>query len=109
MTDATTPASAPASSTTPGEAADPGHHSYAPYWIAWVILLLLTVTMIFIQNPVVLAGGICIKATIICWWFMHLSQEKWDLTATFVIGGLFFAIFMFLLFAVDASSLVKLG
>ncbi|MHC5019893.1 MAG: cytochrome C oxidase subunit IV family protein [Planctomycetota bacterium] len=84
-------------------------HSYAPYWIAWVVLLVLTVIMIFISNPVVLTGGIMIKATIICWWFMHLNQEKWDLTATVIIGALFFAVFMFALFAIDAVSLVKVG
>lgn len=99
MTDATTPA--------PAADAGHGHHSYAPYWAAWVILLILTVVMIFIQNPIALTGGICIKAVIICWWFMHLKEEKWDLTATFVLGGMFFAVFMFLLFALDAASLVR--
>jgi len=104
MTDAPAPELTPSA-----DASAKADRSYAPYWVAWVILLVLTVVMVFITNPIVLTAGICIKATIICWWFMHLNQEKWDLTATFVLGALFFAVFMFALFAIDAVSLVKVG
>jgi len=39
-------------------------HSYGSYWIAWFVLLLITLAMVFIGSKPVLAGGMIVKAAI---------------------------------------------
>jgi caa(3)-type oxidase subunit IV len=49
---------------------------YRIYWQAWLVLLLITLVMIFVQSPAVLIAGIVLKASIIVLWFMHLRYEN---------------------------------
>lgn len=59
---------------------------YRTYWIAWLVLLGITLAMIFVGNPTVLIAGMSLKAAIICLWFMHLRYEHRDLLLTVLIG-----------------------
>jgi hypothetical protein len=52
---------------------------YRTYWIAWLVLLVITLAMVFIGNPTVLITGMTLKATIIGLWFMHLKYERIEL------------------------------
>ncbi|HJP02254.1 MAG TPA: hypothetical protein QF764_10840 [Planctomycetota bacterium] len=61
-------------------------HSYGSYWIAWFVLLLITLAMVFIGSKPVLAGGMIVKAAIIALFFMHLAFEKKSLIYTVLIG-----------------------
>jgi hypothetical protein len=62
--------------------------SHSTYWKAWGALLAITLAMVFIGHAPLLITGMCLKAFIICWWFMHLRQEKFDFVL-YVLGGLF--------------------
>lgn len=79
--------------------------SYTPYWVAWGVLLAITVAMLAIASPVVLLAGIAVKATIICFWFMHLRVERWDLTATVLVGAFATAAVLFGLIASDGAAM----
>ncbi|MDP6539840.1 MAG: hypothetical protein QF903_02325 [Planctomycetota bacterium] len=61
-------------------------HSYGSYWIAWFVLLLITLAMVFIGSKPVLAAGMVVKAAIIAMFFMHLAFEKKSLVYTVLIG-----------------------
>jgi len=80
-------------------------HSYAPYWVAWGALLVITVAMLAMGSPVVLLAGIGVKAAIICFWFMHLRVERWDLTATVLVGAFATAAVLFGLIASDGVAM----
>jgi len=80
--------------------------SYRGYWIAWFILLILTVVMIKIHNRNVLLAGIGIKSCIIGWWFMHLKHEARALVWTVVLGGLGFVLFLFYLMYFEAAKAI---
>lgn len=59
---------------------------YGGYWIAWGVLLALTVGMLTLGQPVVLLVGIACKAAIIVGWFMHLRAERWDFAAIMLVA-----------------------
>lgn len=88
---------------------------YRTYWLTWVLLLLLTLTMVFItQAPLsrALIGGFLVlgmftKASLIGAYFMHLRFEKMNLVATVVIAILFTAAVLFLLVAPDGLQLLR--
>lgn len=75
--------------------------SYRPYWIAWGILLGLTLAMLLIGNPYLLIAGMTVKATIIVLWFMHLRHEKTDFIAYVVVSLFVTAVFMAALMFLD--------
>jgi hypothetical protein len=79
--------------------------SHGPTWVAWGALLVLTVAMLAIGHPLVLLAGITAKAAIICFWFMHLRGERWDLTATVLVGAFATAAVLFGLIAVDGMAM----
>jgi hypothetical protein len=81
------------------------HNPYATYWIAWAVLLLITLVMLALSNPFVLLLGITIKAVIICFWFMHLKSEAWDLTLTVIVGAFVTAFLLFGLIASDGLAM----
>jgi hypothetical protein len=60
--------------------------SYRPYWIAWVVLLVLTLAMVFIGSRPVLVAGMLAKATIITLLYMHLCFEQKRLALTVLLG-----------------------
>ncbi|MCE9583820.1 MAG: hypothetical protein K8T20_15160 [Planctomycetes bacterium] len=77
-------------------------HGYKGYWIAWAILLVLTLVMINIHDRKVLLAGIAIKSFIISLWFMHLKFEKRWLIAS-VGAGFVFALLLFFFVHFDAQ------
>ena len=81
------------------------HGSYRPYFVAWFVLLGITVVMLFLQNPAVLIMGISLKAAIIGLWFMHLRQEHADLTAWIAVGLFGSALILFLLIVPDGMAM----
>jgi len=80
---------------------DHASHGYKGYWIAWGILLVLTLVMINIHSRAVLLAGIGLKSVIISLWFMHLKFEKKWLIAS-VAAGFGFALLLFFLVHFDA-------
>ena len=60
--------------------------TYRTYWIAWAVLLVITLAMVFIGSKPVLAGGMLVKATIISLLYMHLKFERMGLVLTVVLG-----------------------
>ena len=81
------------------------HTGYKTYWTAWAVLLVITLVMLFLTNPFVLLLGIGIKAAIICFWFMHLKHESWDLTLTVILGCFITAFILFGLIAPDGAAM----
>jgi hypothetical protein len=75
--------------------------SYRPYWIAWGILLCLTLIMLFLGSPLLLLIGMSVKAAIITLWFMHLRDERTDFIVYVVVGLFVMAAFMAALFFID--------
>ena len=78
---------------------------YRTYWIAWLILLGLTLTMIFISHPAVLIAGMSIKATIIGLWFMHLKYERPGFTAIIALAIFGTALLLFGLIVPDGMAM----
>jgi len=63
-----------------------GLSSYRTYWIAWLVLLLLTVSMVFIGAKPVMVGGMLVKASIITLLYMHLMPARRRLVWTVLLG-----------------------
>lgn len=85
---------------------DPAHAptTYRAYWIAWFVLLALTVTMVFLGNPVVLIGGMAIKAAIIGLVFMHLRFERAGLAIGILLATLGLGLLLFGLIVPDGMA-----
>jgi len=79
-----------------------GAPSYRTYWIAWLVLLLLTVAMVFLGAKPVMVGGMLAKAAIITLLYMHLAHERRRLAWTVLLA-------IFLTSAVLAVLLVPDG
>ncbi len=75
--------------------------SYRPYWIAWGILLCLTLVMLFLGSPMLLLIGMTIKAGIITFWFMHLRYERSDFIVYVLLSLFLMSAFMAALFFID--------
>lgn len=94
-----------------------GMTSYRTYWIAWGVLLLLTLLMILIEgSPVAkvaavlfLVAAMMVKAALIGGWFMHLKFERMTLVLSVVLGTLLTAAFLFFLIAVDGIQMLRLA
>jgi len=81
---------------------DPG---YSKYWKAWGVLLVLTVVMVAMANPVVLMTGIAVKAAIILFVFMHLQYEKAGLVLCILIGTFATSVVLFGLLIPDGRAM----
>jgi hypothetical protein len=77
---------------------------YRGYWAAWLVLLVVTLAMILTTHKALILGGIAVKSCIIGAWFMHLRHEKAGLVWSVVVGGLFFALFLFFLLSFDFTK-----
>lgn len=94
-----------------------GHASYRVYWIAWTLLLALTLLMLVVEEfqlplavtVLVLVGGMLVKATVIGGWFMHLRYERPALVLTVVIGTLATAAALFVLLIPDGMAMQRLA
>lgn len=82
-----------------------GKPHYGVYWKAWLFLLVVTVAMLFINNPFVVIVGITVKALVILTFFMHLREEHRDISLTVAIGGFATALVMYFLMRFDALGM----
>ena len=88
--------------------------SYRTYWSIWVMLLVLTLLMIFLEalefsvagTIILLSGAMLVKATLIAGWFMHLRYERLVLILSVTLGILVTAAFMYFLLIPDGLAAV---
>ena len=93
------------------------HTSYRTYWLAWGLLLALTLLMLVTERfrlsaamtIVVLVAAMLIKATVIGGWFMHLRQERMALVLSVVLGTLATGAALFFLLIPDGISMYHLA
>lgn len=78
---------------------------YRSYWIAWLVLLILTVAMLAVGNPTLLLGLVMVKASIIALWFMHLRQERFDVSMAVLIGIVGTGVLLFVVIAPDGKAM----
>ena len=89
--------------------------SYKSYWILWVVLLTVTVTMIFIgesqiskvPQTLMLLVGSAIKASLIIFFYMHLRFEKMPLVLTVLVGIFLTSVLMFAVPAFDGGHILE--
>ena len=92
-------------------------HGYRLYWRTWLILLVLTLVMLFMDAaPIsrlallgVLLAAMMIKAVLIGANFMHLRFEKRVLALSVSLGLLLTGLALFVLIALDAQRIGKLS
>ena len=101
MSDATTESAAVM---TDGEAART-NASYGLYFRTWVVLLVITLAMVFIGNPIVLVLGMCLKASIIASFFMHLKYETRDFILMVAVSIALFSLVLFGLLVPDGLAM----
>lgn len=90
-------------------------HGYKGYWMIWVVLLVATVTMIFIGDSqmstapqvVLLLMGSSIKATLIIFFYMHLRFEKMGLIMIVMVGIFVTSLLMFAIPAYDGAQILE--
>jgi hypothetical protein len=75
------------------------------YWFAWLILLVITVTMVFLGSKPVLIAGMSVKAAIILLWFMHLKYERLMFSVGILAAIFFTALLLFGLIVPDGLSM----
>lgn len=78
---------------------------YRAYWIAWIILLAVTLAMVTVESRAVLLGGMALKASIIAAWYMHLKYEKPFFVACIALGILATGFLLFGLIAPDGIDI----
>jgi caa(3)-type oxidase subunit IV len=94
-----------------------GMTPYRTYWIAWAILLVLTVVMVVMEAAgisraailLVLIVAMLTKATLIGGWFMHLKFERASLVWPVVIGTLATAAVLFFLLIPDGVAAFRMA
>lgn len=83
---------------------------YRIYWIAWLILLTLTLVMVALDQMalprhtfvVVMLAAMTFKASLIAAYFMHLRFERWPLVLGVVLGLPINAAILYMLIVPDA-------
>ncbi|MCM3880538.1 MAG: cytochrome C oxidase subunit IV family protein [Vicinamibacterales bacterium] len=83
---------------------------YRIYWIAWSVLLALTLVMVVLdQMPIprqtfvaLMLGAMTIKASLIAGYFMHLRFERWPLVVGIILGLPINAAILYILIVPDA-------
>lgn len=93
---------APVAGTNPAEHAAPNYRSLL---VAWLALLVITVTMVFVHRPPVLISGMIAKAAIIALWFMHLRFERKDFVFVFILCLFGTAVVLFGLIIPDGQAM----
>ena len=92
------------------ETTSPAGHAHAgsphlTYWKAWGALLVITLAMILMSNPMLIVVGMTIKAMIIVLWFMHLKQERFDFILYVLLSTFGTALVMFGLIIPDGYAM----
>ena len=80
--------------------------SYRSYWIAWLILLGLTLIMVTMSHPAVLLAGIAVKSSLIALWFMHL---RWEPRMVWAIAAFGACCLLFFYFGVSPEFFSRSG
>jgi cytochrome c oxidase subunit IV len=83
---------------------------YRIYWIAWCVLLMLTLVMVVLDQMQIprqtfvalMLGAMTIKASLIAAYFMHLRLERWPLVLGVVLGLPVNAAILYVLIVPDA-------
>ena len=79
--------------------------AYRTYWVAWAILLCVTLGMVLLHHPAVLLAGMALKAAIIAFWFMHLKYEKAGLVVSVLVGIFATSLLLFGLIVPDGRAM----
>lgn len=90
-------------------------HGYKGYWAIWVVLLVVTLSMIFIGEAnmatapqvLMLLIGSTIKATLIIFFYMHMRFENMGLILTVLVGIFLTSILMFAIPAYDGGHILE--
>jgi cytochrome c oxidase subunit IV len=83
---------------------------YRTYWIAWAVLLMLTLIMVVLDQAslprtpfvILMLGAMLTKASIIGAYFMHLRSERLPLVVGVVVGLPINAAILYVLISPDA-------
>ena len=89
-------------------------HRYRGYWVLWIVLLALTVTMIVIgesklpalPHTLLLLLGSSVKASLIIFFYMHLRFENRNLILLVLIGIFVTSVLMFAIPAFDGTQIL---
>ena len=89
---------------------------YRTYWIAWGVLLVLTLTMVVLDRAplpygaflIVMLTAMLAKATVIAAYFMHLRFERWPLVLAIVLGLPINAAILYILIVPDARRIFEM-
>ena len=92
-----------------------GSHGYKGYWLLWIVLLVITVTMIFIGDSplskapqaILLLLGASLKASLIIFFYMHLRFENRNLILLVLLGIFLTGILMFVVPAFDGTQILE--
>ena len=92
-----------------------GSHGYKGYWLLWIVLLGLTVTMIVIGDSqlskapqaILLLLGASLKASLIIFFYMHLRFENRNLILLVLLGIFLTGILMFVVPAFDGTQILE--
>lgn len=98
---------------------------YGIYWRIWLVLLIVTGVMIFVDRPtaqalgsadqgqtvliVILVLAMLLKATLIATYFMHLRYERLFLGLSVLIGLLLNGAILFTLIAPDGYRILEMA
>ena len=89
---------------------------YRTYWIAWGCLLMLTLTMVALDQAqlsarvymVVMISAMLAKASVIAAIFMHLRSERWGLVLGVALGLPINAAILYVLITPDAVRTLQM-
>ena len=89
---------------------------YRAYWVAWGCLLVLTVTMVALDQAQlphqmylgVMLGAMVVKASVIAAFFMHLRSERWGLVLGIALGLPINAAILYVLIVPDALRILRM-
>jgi cytochrome c oxidase subunit 4 len=92
-------------------------HGYGLYWRIWLILLVFTVAMIFLDQisvprfllVTILVAAMLFKATLVAGYFMHLRYERLSLGLSVVFGLLFVGAVLYGLLVPDGVRILALS
>ncbi len=90
---------------------------YRTYWLVWIVLLGLTLTMIVAEGAPLARGlvvtfillAMLLKVTMIGAWYMHLRLERAALILSVVLGTFVTAAALFFLLVPEAISMPQAG
>lgn len=87
--------------------------NFRPYWIAWAVLLALTLVMLVLDGAsiartpflLLMLVAMSVKASLIAGTFMHLRFERTGIVLTVVVGLFVLALVLYVLIVPDAARI----